>query len=286
MPDKDDKRARHRATQQAAEARRRKEELARRRRGRIVGAIAILVGLAVLTVFVVGAQTGDDEDPQTESTGEQSDNEEPTTSEGESGDCDFSVEPPDNDARQYEQPASQEQVLSVDADYFAVIETNCGAIEVDLLEEEAPATVANFIFLAEDGYYDGLTWHRVIEEFVIQSGDPEGTGTGGPGYEFEDELPEDSSVYTFGAMAMANSGPDTNGSQFFIVSHAAKDALEGEETPAPAGLQPLYSYFGQATEESYETIAAIASVDTSSDAETQDRPVEPVYILSVTIEER
>jgi len=285
MPDKEDKRARHRATQQAAAARRRKEELARRRRGRIIG-LAILVGLAVLTVFVVGAQTGEDEGAPPDSAGEQSENEEPTASEGESGDCDFSVEPPENDARQYEQPASQEQVLSVVADYFAVIETNCGVIEVDLLEQEAPAAVANFIFLAEDGYYDGLTWHRVIEEFVIQSGDPEGTGKGGPGYEFEDELPEDSSVYTFGAMAMANSGPDTNGSQFFIVSHAAKNALEGEETPAPAGLQQLYSHFGQATEESYETIAAIASVETSSEPETQDRPVEPVYILSVTIEER
>ena len=195
-------------------------------------------------------------------------------------------DPPENNAKQYEQPATQEQVISPGVDYWATIETSCGTIEVDLLEEEAPSTVANFIFLAEDGFYDGLTWHRVINEFVIQGGDPAGDGSGGPGYEFADELPAKSEVYTFGALAMANSGPDTQGSQFFIVTHDGKDALEGKRKLEPAGLQPLYSYFGHASEGSYETLDKIQKVETSTDPATQDRPVNPVYMLSVTIEER
>ncbi|HWL90327.1 MAG TPA: peptidylprolyl isomerase [Actinomycetota bacterium] len=195
-------------------------------------------------------------------------------------------DPPENNAKKYEQPATQEQVLSPGTDYGAIIETSCGTIEVDLLEEQAPSTVANFIFLAEDGFYDGLTWHRVINEFVIQGGDPEGDGSGGPGYEFADELPAESKVYTFGAMAMANSGPDTQGSQFFIVTHDAENALAGKKKLEPAGLQPLYSYFGQASKKSFETLNTIQKVETSTDPATQDRPVNPVYILSVAIEER
>jgi cyclophilin family peptidyl-prolyl cis-trans isomerase len=276
VPGKEDRRARARAAQKAAEARRRKEELQRRRRGRIVSAIAILVGLAVVAVFVVGSQVGDDGD--TEQTG---DRQAPGSNPG----CDAG-EPPENNAQQYEQPATQEQVLNAGADYWATIETSCGTIEADLLEEQAPSTVANFVFLAEEGFYDGLTWHRVIPQFVIQGGDPEGDGSGGPGYEFADELPKRSDVYTFGAMAMANSGPDTQGSQFFFVTQDSKDALEGKKNLQPAGLQPLYSYFGQASEKSYETLDKIQKVETSTDPATQDRPVNPVYILSVTIEER
>ncbi|CAN5748758.1 hypothetical protein BH20ACT23_BH20ACT23_10140 [soil metagenome] len=275
MPGKDDKRARARAAQQAAEARRRKEELQRRRRGRIASGIAILVGLAVIAVFVIGSQSGDDDTTQTGGRQES----------GSNPGCDAG-DPPENDAQQYEQPASQEQVLGVGVDYWAILETSCGTIEVDLLEQEAPSTVANFIFLAEEGFYDGLTWHRVINEFVIQGGDPEGDGSGGPGYEFADELPDRSNLYTFGAMAMANSGPDTQGSQFFFVTHDAENALADERKLEPAGLQPLYSYFGQASEESYETLDTIQKVETSTEPDTQDRPVNPVHILSVAIEER
>ncbi|MGH2774994.1 MAG: peptidylprolyl isomerase [Actinomycetota bacterium] len=276
MPGKDDRRARARAAQQAAEARRRKQELQRRRRGRIASGIAILIGLAVVAVFVIGSQSSDDDD--TEQTGGRQES-------GSNPGCDAG-DPPENDARQYKQPATQEQVLDAGADYWATIETSCGTIEVDLLEEQAPSTVANFVFLAEDGFYDGLTWHRVINEFVIQGGDPQGDGSGGPGYEFSDELPDRSNVYTFGAMAMANSGPDTQGSQFFFVTHDAENALAGQKKLEPAGLQPLYSYFGQASEESYETLDTIQKVETSTDPESKDRPVNPVYILSVAIEER
>jgi cyclophilin family peptidyl-prolyl cis-trans isomerase len=195
-------------------------------------------------------------------------------------------DPPENNAQQYDEPATQEQILGAGVDYRATIETSCGTIEVDLLEKQAPATVANFIFLAREGFYDGLTWHRIVTEFVIQGGDPEGDGSGGPGYEFADELPAKSNVYTFGAMAMANSGPDTQGSQFFFVTHDAKNALAGEKKLEPAGLQPLYSYFGQATEESYETLDKIQKVEVNTEPERQEQPLVPVYILSVTIEER
>ena len=275
MPGKDDKRTRARAAQQAAEARQRKEELRRRRNGRIASGVAILIALALITGFAIMNQ---DDDEDTTPTGEQQE------AQGNAG-CDAG-DPPENNAKQYEQPATQEQIISPGVDYWATIETSCGTIEVDLLEEEAPSTVANFIFLAEDGFYDGLTWHRVINEFVIQGGDPAGDGSGGPGYEFADELPAKSAVYTFGALAMANSGPDTQGSQFFIVTHDAKDALDGVKKLEPAGLQPLYSYFGQASEESYETLDKIQKVETSTDPATQDRPVNPVYMLSITIEER
>ena len=275
MPGRDDKRTRARAAQQAAEARSRKEELRRRRNGRIASGVAVLVVLGLITGFVIMNQ--DDEDDSAPARDRQASQSNPG--------CDAG-DPPENNAQQYDEPATQEQVLSPGVDYWATIETSCGTIEVDLLEDQAPATVANFIFLAEDGFYDGLTWHRVINEFVIQGGDPEGDGSGGPGFEFADELPDKSSVYTFGALAMANSGLDTQGSQFFIVTHDAQDALAGKKKLEPAGLQSLYSYFGHASEESYETLDKIQKVETSPDPAKQDRPINPVYILSVTIEER
>ena len=100
--------------------------------------------------------------------------------------------------------------------YTATMETSCGKITIDLDAKAAPKTVNNFVFLAKQKYYDGLTFHRVVKDFVIQGGDPKGTGSGGPGYEFEDELPPDG--YKIGSLAMANSGANTNGSQFFIVT--------------------------------------------------------------------
>ena len=106
--------------------------------------------------------------------------------------------------------------------------TNHGPIELELFEEEAPKTVENFLKLSRDGYYDGLVFHRVIKDFMIQGGCPQGTGTGGPGYEFEDEINHHKIVR--GALAMANRGPDTNGSQFFIVTTEAAPWLDGKHT--------------------------------------------------------
>ena len=106
--------------------------------------------------------------------------------------------------------------------------TNHGPIELELFDEDAPKTVENFLKLSGDGYYDGLIFHRVIKDFMIQGGCPEGTGTGGPGYEFEDEFNDNKIVR--GALAMANRGPDTNGSQFFIVTTDAAPWLDGKHT--------------------------------------------------------
>ena len=110
----------------------------------------------------------------------------------------------------------------------ATLHTSEGAIEVELFPEEAPATVGNFTKLAGEGFYDGLTFHRVIPDFMIQAGCPRGDGTGGPGYTFEDEFNEH--LVTRGALAMANSGPATNGSQFFIVTADACPWLDGKHT--------------------------------------------------------
>src|SRR5581483_1244747 len=110
----------------------------------------------------------------------------------------------------------------------ATMQTNHGAIEIELFDEDAPKTVQNFTKLAGDGFYDGVIFHRVIEDFMIQGGDPTGTGSGGPGYQFEDEPNEHSVVR--GSLAMANAGPNTNGSQFFIVSADSCPGLDGKHT--------------------------------------------------------
>ncbi|MEJ7568348.1 MAG: peptidylprolyl isomerase [Gaiellaceae bacterium] len=110
----------------------------------------------------------------------------------------------------------------------ATLHTSEGSVELELFPNEAPKTVENFTKLAQDGFYDGLKFHRVIPDFMIQGGCPQGTGTGGPGYQFEDEFNEHKVVK--GALAMANSGPNTNGSQFFIVTAEATPWLDGKHT--------------------------------------------------------
>src|SRR5213594_5221532 len=142
----------------------------------------------------------------------------------------------------------------------ATIRTNHGAIEVELFPDEAPKTVENFERLAREGFYDGVIFHRVIPDFMIQGGDPTGTGSGGPGYSFEDEF-NDHKVER-GALAMANAGPNTNGSQFFIVTTAAAPWLDGKHT-----------VFGRVTD-GMDAVDTIEQVDTDA----QDKPHEPVVI--------
>jgi peptidyl-prolyl cis-trans isomerase B (cyclophilin B) len=113
--------------------------------------------------------------------------------------------------------------------YVATIETSKGTIVVDLFPKEAPKTVNNFVFLAREGFYDGTKFHRVIDKFMIQGGDPEGTGRGGPGYRFEDETQGNPHKHQVGSLSMANAGPNTNGSQFFI-THVVTDWLNGKHT--------------------------------------------------------
>jgi peptidyl-prolyl cis-trans isomerase B (cyclophilin B) len=113
--------------------------------------------------------------------------------------------------------------------YRATIKTNRGTIELELYPKHAPKTVNNFVFLANQGFYDGLSFHRVISNFMIQGGDPTGTGTGGPGYRFEDEIRENPLTHEKGVISMANAGPNTNGSQFFI-THLPQPHLNGNHT--------------------------------------------------------
>jgi cyclophilin family peptidyl-prolyl cis-trans isomerase len=130
----------------------------------------------------------------------------------------------------------------------ATMHTNHGPIELELFEGEAPKTVENFVKLSQDGYYDGLVFHRVIKDFMIQGGCPQGTGTGGPGYEFEDEINDHKIVR--GALAMANRGPDTNGSQFFIVTTDAAPWLDGKHTvfgEVRSGMEAVDSIEGTET---------------------------------------
>lgn len=130
-------------------------------------------------------------------------------------------------AKQYSAPP--EMTIDPEKDYRVEMETERGTIHLELYPEYAPVTVNNFIFLAEDGYYDGVSFHRVISNFMIQSGDPTGTGMGGPGYRFTDEFRGNPLTHETGVISMANAGPGTNGSQFFI-THEPQPHLNGKHT--------------------------------------------------------
>ena len=162
-------------------------------------------------------------------------------------------------------PAPPAMVIDSSRRYSATIDTSAGTMMAELFAAEAPNTVNNFVFLARDGFYDGVIFHRVIEGFMIQGGDPTGTGTGGPGYRFKDEPV--SRKYDRGVLAMANAGPNTNGSQFFIMH-------------ANYGLPPSYTIFGRLTA-GEDVLDKIATAATGA----QDRPVNPVTINRVEISE-
>ena len=125
--------------------------------------------------------------------------------------------------------SAPEMQIDTNKSYRATIETDRGAIELELYPQHAPKTVNNFVFLAREGFYDGVTFHRVISNFMIQGGDPTGTGTGGPGYRFEDETEGNPLRHDTGVISMANAGPNTNGSQFFI-THSPQPHLNGRHT--------------------------------------------------------
>ncbi len=154
--------------------------------------------------------------------------------------------------------------------YAATLETNKGTIAVELFPEDAPQTVNNFVCLARDGYYDGTPFHRIVKGFVIQGGDPTGTGSGGPGYNFADEpITRD---YEKGTLAMANAGPNTNGSQFFIVI----EDLRGK-------LPQNYTIFGKMTD-GQDAVDAIAAVPTRPGPSGENsQPTETVTLEKVTV---
>ena len=149
----------------------------------------------------------------------------------------------------------------------ATMKTTEGDIVLELFDEDAPETVANFKKLAGDGFYDGLIFHRIIPDFMIQGGCPQGTGTGGPGYTFEDEINQHKIVK--GTLAMANAGPDTNGSQFFIVT--------ADETP---WLDGKHTVFGE-VRDGMDVVDRIGTTQTDG----RDRPVEPIGIETIELEQ-
>ena len=166
--------------------------------------------------------------------------------------------------KQYDQPF--DMTIDLDTTYSATLATNHGEITIELDATRSPLTVNNFVSLARDGFYDGVIFHRVIEGFMIQGGDPTGTGRGGPGYRFRDEL-EGQGRYSRGTVAMANAGPNTNGSQFFIMHR-------------DYGLPHSYTIFGQVTD---GLDAVDASATTARDR--NDKPLEDCVIEKVTISE-
>ena len=169
-----------------------------------------------------------------------------------------------------ERKHAPEMSIDTEKSYAAKIETNHGSFDITFFPKEAPKTVNNFVTLARDGFYDNTTFHRIVSGFVIQGGDPEGTGRGGPGYRFEDEPVKRS--YSRGIVAMANAGPNTNGSQFFV-------CLQN------VGLPPAYTIFGEVTS-GMDVVDKIAAVETRAyGGGEKSTPVETVTVSKVTISE-
>ena len=258
----------HKQQLQRARQRRRTDKFERRRRRtRLIALIAAglmafsLVGLALVNIVGAGQDAPAVED---------------VPDDGQAAGGDAEACPPADDAPEPEPmefPGEPELQIDTDATYVATVDTTCGEILFELDAAGAPRTVNSFVFLAQEGYFAGAPFHRVIPGFVIQGGDPTGTGAGGPGYTFDDELELAEEVvaeeggYPRGKVVMANAGPDTNGSQFFVTL----DDL-GERLP------PAYALFG-------EVIDGMDVVDRIASGPTQgEMAVDPVRIRSVTID--
>ena len=264
-----DKRQRKRSGREARLEAERAAARAAARRRKLITAVAAVV--AVFAVLLVLSQTGGDDDEaattDTAGTADTAGADPPAEEVAAAAFGDTPCAPDEKPAETTLAFDSQFQdCLEDGVDYAAEVQTADGTFTIDLLEEEAPATVNNFVNLARSGFYDGSTFHRVIEGFVAQGGDPVGqpAGRGGPGYAVTDELP-DAGAYEVGSVAMANSGPDTQGSQFFVVT--------GDQGVA---LPPQYSLFGDVTE-GMEVVMAIAP---------GEPPEEPTTIDAVEIVER
>jgi len=179
---------------------------------------------------------------------------------------------PAGNKRQWSAPPAMQ--IDTSKQYFATLKTSMGNIKIEFFTKDAPKTVNNFVFLAKDGFYDGLVFHRIIKDFMIQGGDPVGTGGGGPGYKFADELPPKRS-YDPGIVAMANAGPNTNGSQFFICNGPGCKNLD---------QVPNYTQFGKVIE-GMDVVARISAVEVVKGSDGgMSRPTNPPVIQSIAIE--
>ena len=232
----------------------------------IVGAIVGVVGIA----FIANTFIGGDDDEATPTTLPEATEGAPADGEVYEATGEFVPEgcpSPDGSATE-QAPFESAPPMCLDPakEYSAVVTTNKGEITIDLDQTKAPLTVNNFVFLARNQYFDDTTCHRIVTDFMVQCGDPTGTGTGEPGYRFADELPE-AGEYQIGSVAMGNRGADTNGSQFFIVT--------GDQG---VNLLPNYSLFGAVATGYDETVVEMAAAGTESGS-----PSEPVDIQSVVI---
>jgi cyclophilin family peptidyl-prolyl cis-trans isomerase len=219
-----------------------------------IGFAALAIGLAAPALAGCGEDEGAEE-TTAEAPGE--------------GECAAVEAPPPKDAR-FDKPG---RALNPGEPATATVDTSCGSFEIELDSKRSPRTANSFAFLAEQGFYDDTTFHRIVPGFVIQGGDPRGDGTGGPGYSVR-EPPPQRTTYRTGLVAMAKTGvepPGTSGSQFFVVT-----------APADAGLPPDYAVLGEVTEglDVVQTIGALPSDPAS------ERPLEPVTIDSITIDAR
>jgi cyclophilin family peptidyl-prolyl cis-trans isomerase len=269
-----DKRQRQRTNAQigrqaAAQVRRRKET--RRRIFVTIIVIAVIVGVAGL----VSIQGDDNQNVATATTAVPLTTV-PITSTSTPGPAADPVCPAEDGSspqiRQFNAPFAN--CIDTTKQYIATVETDVGTYKVRLLPDKAPKAVNSFVSLARYHYFDGITFHRVIPDFVIQGGDPTGTGSGGPGYSFEDELPAPGD-YKAGSLAMANSGPNSNGSQFFVIT-SDKGA---QSLVSAAGGEAKYSLFGQ-VEEGMETVTKI-----EADGDPSGKPKVVHRMVKVTIEE-
>jgi len=167
--------------------------------------------------------------------------------------------------------SAPEMAIDVNKQYSATIETSAGAMTAELFAKDTPLTVNNFVFLARQGFYNGVPFHRILKGFMVQTGDPTGTGTGSPGYRFKDEPV--SRKYERGTLAMANSGPNTNGSQFFVMHQDYQ-------------LSPNYTIFGKLSD-GLDTLDKLANTPVGPDARGEpSKPQTPPQITSVTISEK
>jgi cyclophilin family peptidyl-prolyl cis-trans isomerase len=256
------KRTRERQLQKLAE--RRAAERRRRKRNKLIA--GVVAGVLVVGALGLATRAFLNDDDQQQASPEAAPSASPSQSPEETGGvaCDGEVPKLAGEEKpQYDEP---EQVIDESATYTATMETSCGTIEMELYADQTPITVNSFVFLAREGFFDGLTFHRVVPGFVIQGGDPAGDGSGGPGYEFENEEVDGLDFDRAGLLAMANAGPDTNGSQFFITLGETPNLNEG------------YTLFGEVTDgmDAVNAIAALGSGD--------GPPSQPVYIEKVTID--
>jgi len=248
-----------------------------RKRGAQVGVIVLVVVALVGFVFVTGNNPDSAVvETETDSTQETVDTTQDTVAAELSGPFEYGTSecPATDGSAEQRREFTDAHQLCIDPTktYTATFDTTQGSFSVRLLSDRAPGTVNNFVSLARWKYFDGTQCHRVIEDFVVQCGDPTATGSGGPGYRFTDELPAEG-AYEVGSIAMANSGPDTNGSQFFVIT--------GEQGVT---LPPNYSLFGKVTEGLDTTVPALDALGNPDPAANGVPPREEIRITRVVIE--